>query len=143
MNVLCNVWSLEGSIVCEHVLLTSLAGLGRNLFLNGMSVRHLHGLESLSVSRISCDGRICDGVCEGLEIRCSRNEVGLAAEADDNRLVAVDAHENSSLGSLAVSPLGCNELAFLTDDVHSLLEIAFSLNEGILAIHHSGAGHLA
>ena len=57
-------------------------------------------------------------------------------------LVAVYLGDNSTLRSLAVSPFGCNELTFLANDFLCACEVAFSLYEGLLAVHHSGAGHL-
>ena len=60
----------------------------------------------------------------------------------DALLDSFDAGEDSTFGGLTVSALGSDELAFLADDVNSLLEVTFGLDEGLLAVHHTGAGHL-
>ena len=108
-----------------------------------MAVGALCSLESLKVSRILCDSRVGDLIGKGFELRGGGYEVSLAAEAYDDGLVSVDPHDNRTFGGGPVSPLGSYELTFLTDDVDSFLEVSFSLDEGVLAVHHSCAGHLA
>ena len=99
-----------------------LAGLSR-LLCNGSlyspSVSEYAGLESLCVSWKILDGGISDVVCKLLEFGILGNEVGLASEAYDDSLVAVYTGNYSTFCSLAVSPLGCYELAFLADDLAS------------------------
>ena len=142
MDILSYERSLESCIVCKHVLLTGLSGLGGDFLLHGVAVGALASLESLCVCRERCDGSVSDLSGKSLEIRGCGDKVGLAAKADDDSLVAFCADKYGAFGSLAVSPLGSDELTLLTDDAYSLLEVAFSLDESLLAIHHTGRRHL-
>ena len=143
VDVLLHERSLHEGVVSEDVLLAGLAGLLLDCLGDGQAVSHLAGLEGLEVGRAVGDGDVGDSLCEGLEGLVAGDEVGLAAKAHEDTLVAVDAGLDGAFGGLAVSALGGDELTLLADDVHSLVEVAFGLDESLLAIHHAGAGHLA
>ena len=143
MDILLHERSLHQGIVCEDVLLSGLAGLLLDCLGDGQAVSHLASLESLEIGGAVGDGDIGDRLCKGLEGFVAGDEVGLATEADKDTLATCDAGLDGAFGGLAVSALCGHELALLADDVHSLVEVAFGLHEGLLAIHHAGAGHLA
>ena len=88
------------------------------------SVSEGAGLESLCISRKILDSGISDVVCKFLELGILGNEVGLASEAYQNSLVTVYTCDYGTFCSLAVSPLGCYELAFLADDLLCPLIVA-------------------
>ena len=142
VDVLDHEGSLHERIVCEHVLLAGLAGLGLDGLGDGVAVRHLAGLQALDVGRAVRDRDVGDGVGQILEIGVAGDEVGLAAEADEDRLAAGHAGLHRTLGSLAVGALGGHELTLLADDADGLLEVAFGFLKGLLAVHHAGGGHL-
>ena len=143
VDVLGHERSLYGSIVSDDGLLAGLTGLDLDSLLHGGSVRQLASEQSLGVGRELGDGHVGDGVGETLEVGVTGNEVGFAAEADKDTLVTLDTSLHGTFGGLAVCTLGSYELTLLTDDIGSLLEIAFSLFESLLAIHHTCGGHLA
>ena len=71
------------------------------------------------------------------------HEIGLAGQAEKVSLLAYDLRNDDTLGSGAVGALGDDELTFLADNVLSAGKITFGFDEGLLAVHHTGAGHLA
>ena len=142
MDVLGDVGSLKVFVASEDVLFTGLSGLGGDFLLHGVAVGAFSSLQSVHVGRERSDRGIGDLGCESLEFRSCGDKVGLATEADKNSLSLGLANADRSLGSLTVSPLGGHELTFFADDVNSLLEIAFSLDKGLLAIHHTSLRHL-
>ena len=142
MYILGHVGSLDECVVCKHVLLAGLSGLGLHCLLDGVAVGHAAGLQGLDVGGALCDGDICNGVGQVLEVSVARHEIGLAAEAHEESLSACDAALHRTLGSLAVRALRRNELAFLTNDADGLVEVAAGFLEGLLAVHHSRRSHL-
>ena len=124
------------------MLLTGLAGLGGDFLLDGVTVGARGSLQAFGVSRESLDGGVGDLAGKRLEVRGRGDEVGLATEADEDSLATFDTGEDGTFGGLAVRTLGSDELTLLTDDVDSLLEVAFGLDEGLLAVHHTGGSHL-
>ena len=109
------------------MLLACLACLLSDCSLHCPSVSESAGFQSLGISRQRIDGDIGDVICKLLELGVLGNEVCLAPEAYDDSLVTVYTGNDSALGSLAVSPLGCNELSFLADDLLGSCIVAFSL----------------
>ena len=79
---------------------------------------------------------------KALEIRGGSHEVGFAAQAHEDGLSAVYTAENGTLGGLVVTTLGKSGFTFFTKDFNSTLEVSSSLFEGLLAVHHTGAGHI-
>ena len=126
----------------EHMLLAGLACLLSDCGLDSPSVCESAGLEGLCIRREAFDGNISDVICKFLELGVLGNEVGFASEAYYDGLVSLYAGNNSSLGGLTVSPLGCHELSFLADDLLRPRIVAFGFYESFLAVHHAGSGHL-
>jgi len=143
VHVLGHERSLDTGIVSQHVLLTGLAGLVGDVLVEGVTRGGLDGLEGLEVGRELGDGGVGDGRGKGLEIRRSGDEVGLATEAHEDGLSTVHTAQDSTLGGFVVTPLGEGGLTLLAKDLDGTLEIAVGLGEGLLAIHHAGAGHVA
>ena len=143
MDILGHERSLEAGVVGENVLLTGLAGLVGDVLVEGVTGGGLHSLEGGEVGRELGDGGVGDGSGEGLEIRGGSHEVGLATEADEDGLSAVYTAEHSTLGGLVFTALGEGGFAFLAQDFHSTLELTGSLFEGLFAVHHASAGHVA
>ena len=142
MNVSAYIRSVDEGIAYELMLLTGLAGLLGDGLLNGSAVRDLASLEGLCVSRISCLRSTENLVSESLELSVLGHEVSLATKAYHYGLVAGHVCTYSTFGGVAVSTLGCHELAFLTDDLLCALVVAFGLYESLLAVHHARTGHL-
>ena len=143
MDILGHERGLEGGVVGENVLLTGLAGLVGDVLVEGVTGGGLHSLEGGEVGRELGDGGVSDGSGEGLEIRGGGHEVGLATEADEDGLSAFHAGKDGALGGFVVTALGKGGLALLAENLDGALEVAFGLGEGLLAIHHAGAGHVA
>ena len=143
VDILGHERSLEAGVVGENVLLTGLAGLVGDVLVEGVTGGGLHSLEGGEVGRELGDGGVSDGSGEGLEIRGGSHEVGLATEADEDGLSAFHAGKDGALGGFVVTALGKGGLALLAEDLDGALEVAFGLGEGLLAIHHAGAGHVA
>ena len=74
---------------------------------------------------------------------CLRRNCNTGHLSDSGSLLAYDLRNDDTLGSGAVGALGDDELTFLADNVLSAGKITFSFDEGLLAVHHTGAGHLA
>ena len=106
VHVLGHERSLDTGIVSENVLLTGLTGLVGDVLVEGVTGSGLDSLEGGQVSRELGDGGIRDGSGEGLEIRGGSHEVGLATEADEDGLAAVDAGKDGTLGGFVVTALG-------------------------------------
>ena len=88
---------------------------------------------------------LCDGGDESLEIIGLCDEVGLTVDLDDNADGTVFAHiaaDDTFCGN-AAGLLGCCGKPLLTEIVDRLIHIAFTLGEGLLAVHHTAAGTLA
>ncbi len=84
-----------------------------------------------------------EGVGLGLELIGAGDEVGLALQLDDRGDVAVDDEADDALRGLAVLALGAGGQALLTQPGLRGFDIATVLLEGLLAVHHPGAGRLA
>ena len=143
VDILAHERGLEGAIVSKDVLLTGFAGLVGDVLVQGVTVCGLYSLEGLQVCGELGDSCIGDGSGEGFEIGRSSHEVGLAAQAHEDGLSAVDTAENGTLGGLIVTTLGEGGLTLLAKDFNGTLEVACGLFEGLFAIHHAGAGHIA
>src|SRR5699024_4542434 len=71
------------------------------------------------------------------------NEVGLGIDLDDNSAVIKSNRVNHALGSDTASLLGGGSQPLLAQDLNCLLEVAVSLGQSLLALHHAAVGLLA
>ena len=142
MNVLAHDGSLEGTVVSQNVLLTGLTGLVGDVLIQGVTVCSLGSLEGLQICGELGDSGIGDGSGESLEVGGSGHEVGFATEAYEDGLATVDAAQNSTLSGFVLTTLGKSGFTFLTKDFNGTLEVAGGFFEGLLAVHHAGAGHV-
>ncbi len=78
-----------------------------------------------------------------LELVGAGNEVGLALEEHDRADVAVDLQGYDALVIVAVVALGARSETLLTQELLRGVDGAVGLLEGLLAVHHSGAGGIA
>src|SRR5205085_12238935 len=85
-------------------------------------------------------GQVTD---DGREVGALGHEVGVAVELDDRADVAVDDDVDRALGGLAVLKLGRLAQSLGAQPVHGVVQVAFRLLEGVLAVHHPGAGRFA
>ena len=106
-------------------------------------------LERLGAQRVDVVGRRRhevrhDVVGEGLELLVLGDEVGLGGELDHRGAVAVGVDRgDQAVGRVAVAALDVLGLALDPQDLDGALEIAVGLLEGLLAVHHPGAGGVA
>ena len=72
------------------------------------------------------------------------HEIGLAVDLDQHAdlAAAVDVRADGALGGHPAGLLGRRGETLLAQRVDRLLHVALALVEGVLAIHHSGAGAL-
>ena len=100
-------------------------------------------LEFVKALYLCVEGEFEDflGECAEGVIFC--DEVGFAFEGSDSGEVAACACEHTALGGVTVFAFRCHSLSFLADNFDCSLDIAVSFGEGVLAIHHSCAGHVA
>ena len=124
------------------MLLTGLSSLLSNGCLNGSAVCKNYGHKSVLVCRVSCNCRISYGVCKSLEFSILGNEVGFTAEAHEDSLLSVDACEHCTFSGFPVCAFCCNKFAFFADDFLCAIVVAFSLDESLLAVHHTCSCHL-
>ena len=89
--------------------------------------------------------RLCRDLLDvGAELLVLRNEVGLGVDFDDSRLLIVvrsDAAEAFRRDPVSLL-LGLHD-AVLAEPFDRLVHVAVRLGEGLLAVHHAGAGHLS
>jgi hypothetical protein len=71
------------------------------------------------------------------------DEVGLAVQLDQDTLVAVlQQGDHSAVAGVAALTLGNALLALDAEQLDGVLDVAVRLVQGLLAVHHSGAGQL-
>ncbi len=77
------------------------------------------------------------------EVLVFSNEVGLALHANDSAEVVFYLCEYATFRSLTVATLSSDSLSALAQKVLSNFEIAVSLFQGFLDVHHTCAGDVA
>ena len=100
----------------------------------------LHLVQALGGSE---QGRFKYFLGQGAERLVVGDEVCLALQGYHSGKTFLGAGEYATLGSLAVFTLGGHGLAFLADNLDGCLQVAVGLCQGVLAVHHACAGHLA
>ena len=112
---------------------------------DGLVSGELGGLQSLVAGRVDLSDNSGDILGEAGELGVATNEVGLAGDLDESGNLAVlgDIGSDSALVGLTTGLLDGLGHTHLTEDVDSLLDVAIGLDEGLLALHHRGIGHLA
>ena len=111
---------------------------------DGLAIE-LAGLEGLDVGGVLLGDDLGELGREAGELRVGADEVGLAGELEDGAGLAVirDKGGNGALVGVAAGALDGLGDAHGAQDVDGLLEVALGLDEGLLALHHRGVGHLA
>ena len=112
--------------------------------LHGLAV-DLGGLQRLHVGRLGGQGGLGDLLGVGLELLVHAHEVGLAVQLDDGAGgagVVHDGHDGALVGGTA-GLLGHGGQTAGAQHVDGLLHVALGLGQGLLALHHARAGHLA
>ena len=142
----------EGAVVgCEaleaadlHVLAHDVNHLGER-GLEGLAIGELGGLEGLDVGGVGLGDHGGDVLGEAGELRVCAHEVGLAGDLGERGGLAVlgDVGGDGAFVGLAAGLLDSLGHAHLAKDVDGLLDVAIGLDEGLLALHHRGVGHLA
>ena len=86
-----------------------------------------------------------DVLGEAGELGVATDEVGLAGDLDESGNLAVlgDIGGDGALVGLTAGLLDGLGHTHLTENVDGLLDVAIGLDEGLLALHHRGIGHLA
>ncbi len=126
-----------------HVLAHDVNHLGE-LVGDGIAV-HALGEEGVDVGRGGRGDDLGDVGGKAGELGVGAHEVGLAGELEEGTGLAVSGDErgDSALVGLAAGLLGGLGQAVLAEDVDGGIHIAIGLDEGLLALHHRGIGHLA
>jgi len=108
-------------------------------------IAHLAVHQGLNVSRVLLHDDL-GGVLDELdELVVLGNEVGLSVDLDDNTDLALGAviSVDHALSSNTASLLGSGSQTTLAQDLDCLLEVAVSLGQSLLALHHAAVGLLA
>ena len=110
---------------------------------HGLVAVGLAGQQSLHVRGVLGDDHVGAGVDKSLELSVLSHEVGLGVDLDDHgHLAAVrDLGEGHALGGNTAGLLLGGSQALLPQEINSLVHVAVTLGEGLLAIHHAAAGH--
>jgi hypothetical protein len=82
-------------------------------------------------------------VSHGLELLALGDEVGLAVDLDQDSDAALDVDRHQAVARVAALALGDALLALDPEDLFGLDQVAVRLVEGLLDVHHPGAGLLA
>src|ERR1700730_369505 len=109
----------------------------------GPAARIGSGFQSLDISRPGFDGNPRNVPGQRLKLRVPGNEIRLGIELDNHPVEARDKNGDESLGGDPAGFLGRLGKPLLAQPVNRRFDIAPDLAEGILAIHHAGAGLLA
>ena len=145
MDVISNERSLDLLIASNNMLLAALSGLVHDCILDGVVLTDLASLELVQISRSVGNGNICDALCKSLEALGLGYEIGFATQAYEcsNGLVGISPGQNGTFCGLSVRTLCSNDLTFFPKYFLSSVEVALSLDQGLLAVHHTGLRHLA
>ena len=106
---------------------------------------HRAGLEGLDVGRVVLGDDLGELEGKAAELGVGAHEVGLAGELEDGTqlLVLGDVGGDGALVGVAAGALDGLGDAHGAEDVNGLVDVAICLDEGLLALHHRGVGHLA
>ena len=77
------------------------------------------------------------------ELLVLAHEVGLGVDLDDHAHTIDDGGVSHALGGDAAGLLGGSGQALLPQELHGLVHVAVRGGQGLLAVHHAHAGHLA
>ena len=112
---------------------------------NGLTSLGLASHQSLNISRVLQHDDLGCFLDEINELVVLGNEVSLSVDFDDNTDLALGAvvSVDHTLGSNAACLLGSSSQTTLAQDLNSLLEVAVSLSQSLLALHHAAVGLLA
>ena len=127
-------------------LLADLGGLlGDDVGDGGVGVQVLLGQQGVHVGGIAQHDLLGDAGDHFLELGGVGHEVGLAVDLDQRAGAALgaDVAAHDALGGDAALLLGGLGQALLAQIVDGLLDVAFALGQGLLAIHHATAGAAA
>ena len=110
---------------------------------NRPAARIMGALDRLDVGQPLLDGDQRDGARQRLKLLVAGDEIGLGIDLDDDAVMAMHGDGDEALGGDAARFLGGLGETLLAQPVDRRLDIALGLGEGVLAIHHAGAGLLA
>src|ERR1700722_3580877 len=138
-----HVAAVEAGVPAElDLLLDRGAGL-LDEQLDGPAVGRLGGEGREPVGDLVRQGSLRDLSRQLLELLVLGHEVGLAVQLDqDARVVAVKLGGDEAVAGRAVGPLAGVLDALLAQILDGKLEVATGLGQGVLAVHHPGAGLL-
>ena len=141
VEVVTNALVVSGFHDAEGAELHVFAGLGDE---GGQAFTEL-GLQGLGVSGFLLDNGLGGIGDEVLEVIAAGHEVGLALHGSDGDSLAVSGlgQGDQAFGRGAAGLLGGLGHALFTQEIDSLFEVAVGGHEGLLAVHHAGAGFLA
>src|SRR5699024_3346551 len=133
-----NLVALQGDSALQLQLLTDLGGE----LLQGVDSLRSVDLDCLQLFAGVCVrgvGSLSNLVREVEELLVLSYEVGLSVDLDHG----ITGDCDQALGCGALSALADVLGTLDTQDLDGLIEVALSLDECLLAVHHAGAGHLA
>ena len=139
-SAVCSLNTLETKNT--HVLANVVDLIG-DCLVNGL-VAKLSSLELLKVSWVALNDNCSKIASKAGELWVCTYKVSLAGELEDCASLAIWADEgsNGALVGVAASALNCLSNAHSTKNIYCLLNIALSLDECLLALHHRRAGHI-
>ena len=113
--------------------------------IDGLAALGLACHQSLDISGVLLHDDLGGLLDEGNELVVLGDEVGLGVDLDDDAHLALGAviSVDHALGSHAACLLGGGSQTTLTQDLDRLLEVAVSLGQSLLALHHAAVGLLA
>ena len=139
-----HVGGFEDEVVGAFDLLTGFAG-HFDQFLGDGHAATVHVHEVFLRLDVGSHSLVEDAVGEVDEFLAFAHEVGFASHDEHVTFgsVGVGLGDDAAFVGRAVGAFGSHFLAFLAEDVASFFEVAFSLDEGLLAVHHTDTGLLS
>src|SRR4051794_18714381 len=127
--------ALEEGEPRQDQLLTDAGRLGLDQLLDGLAV-DLGGQQGRQVGRVLLDRDLEKSLGEGDEVAVLRDEVGLAVQLQQRAALAHD----DAVGRRALEALADVLGALDAHKLDRLVVLAIGLGEGLLGVHHAGAG---
>ena len=113
------------------------------LLLHGATVAEGQSHQGVQISGLLLGDHGGHALDEVHELLVLAHEVGLGVDLDHHAHAVDDGGIGHALGGDAAGLLLRGGQALLAEDLHGLVHIALGLGEGLLAVHHAHAGHLA
>ena len=99
--------------------------------------------QRVDVVRVALRDHARDFERERLKVFVAADEVGLAIHFDEHTAIAFNVRDDSALCGHASRFLSRGGESFLAKDLRRLFHVTVRFSEGVLHVHHAGAGALA